>query len=93
MSTEPVKPLVFEMDKRDDPVDRMLRDCTAGEFVEWMVRYHGLSTDSAKTIEINLREQFKWHRLQGRLDRPSALTVLAQIVGARGSVSQLNTPE
>ncbi len=81
------------MDKRDDPVDRLVRDCTPAEFVEWLVKYKKLPPEQAENVEINLREQFKWHRLQGRLDRPSFAAVLAQLLGLRGSPSRLRRPD
>jgi hypothetical protein len=78
---------------RIDPVDGMVRDCTPKEFVEWLVKYKGLKECDAENVEINLREQFKWHRLQGRLDRRPSLILIAELWNLRGSVTKLDMPE
>lgn len=72
-------------DERVDPVSRMVRDLTAQEFVDWLIEYHGLPAASASTVEMNLREQYKWHRLQGRLDRSGAALVVAELLQMRRS--------
>lgn len=79
-------------EERIDPVDSMVRDCTAKEFVGWLVQYKKLSPDQAENVEMNLREQFKWHRLQGRLDRRPWFIMLAELWGLRGKVSKLMRP-
>lgn len=72
---------------RDDPVDRMIADCTATEFVDWLI-WRGSAEESDKnTLISNLNEQFKWHRLQGRLDRRPGLAVLAELWGLRAKNS------
>lgn len=79
---------------RTDPVGRMVCDLTPKEFVDWMVKYHGLPPESAKTVESNLLEQYKWHRLQGRLDRGwQVLSALAELVGLRQSPMVLEYPK
>lgn len=60
-------------DKHKDPVARKVRDTTAKEFVDWMVKYHGLPKSSVSTVLVNLDEQFKYHNLRGRL-QAGALT-------------------
>lgn len=77
-------------DKKRDPVNRMIRNLTAAEFVAWLVEYHGLPHHAAETVEMNLREQLKWQRLQGRLDRRPAISVIAQIFRLRSSVNRLD---
>lgn len=80
-------------DDRKDPVDRMIRDMTAEETVAWMVKYHGLSEGSAETVAMNLREQYKWHRLQGRLDHSGAALVIAELLQMRRSTLSLEKPK
>jgi hypothetical protein len=79
--------------ERTDPVARMVRDMTAKEFVEWMVEHHALPAGSASTVESNLREQYKWHRLQGRLDNNPTASLLATLFCLRASTKALNRPE
>ena len=86
-------PDVLSCDQRPDPVDRMIRDLTPAETVAWLVRYKGLSEDVADNVESNLRESFKWQRLQGRLDQTPWLAVLASLWGLRSEVSRLETPK
>ena len=81
------------MKPTNDPVQDMVRALSAEEYAEWMVKYHGLPEASARTIELNLREAFKWHRLQGRLDRHPSLAVLAELLMLRQSAKALKTPE
>lgn len=79
---------------RKDPVGRMVCDLTATELVDWMVRYHNLPEESAKTVEMNLREQYKWHRLQGRLDRGwRVFAAIAEVLGMRQSPLILERPK
>ncbi len=77
-------------DRRKDPVMRMIRDLTPSEFVSWLIEHHGLPVESMRTVEINLRDQFKFHRLQGRLDRKSNLAILADLWKLRQSVMVLS---
>lgn len=78
---------------RKDPVGRMVCDLTPKEFVDWMVKYHGLPADTGETVESNLREQYKWHRLQGRLDRGwRVFSALAELIGLRQSATVLERP-
>jgi len=79
-------------DQRSDPVARMVRDLTADEFVAWLVEYHGLPQSSASTVEMNLREQYKWHRLQGRLDQNTTAGLVAQLFLIRRSPLTLAKP-
>lgn len=72
-------------DKRKDPVSRLVRDLTPHEVVQWLIDCHGLPFRAAKTVEMNLREQFKYHRLQGRLDHRGNLALLADIFRMRQS--------
>lgn len=80
-------------DDREDPVLRAVRDLTAKEVVEWLVKYKGLPESSADNVESNLREQFKWHRLQGRLDHNSTAALIAELWLLRGKVSRLRSPK
>lgn len=78
---------------RKDPVGRMVCDLTAKELVDWMVKYHKLPVDSASTVEMNLREQYKWHRLQGRLDRGfKVLFAIAGLLRIRQNAMVLECP-
>ena len=81
-----------ERSERKDPVLRMVCDCTAEELVEWMVKYHGLPPDTSGTVTMNLREQFKWHRLQGRLDQNTTAGLIAQLLVLRADLSKLDKP-
>lgn len=78
--------------KREDPVACMVRDMTAEEMVAWMVEYHGLNAGSARTVIINLAEQYRWHRLQGRLDRNTTAGLIAELMVMRRSPLLLVTP-
>lgn len=78
--------------QRKDPVARMVRDMTAQDVVNWLVEYHGLPKSSADTVEMNLREQFKWHRLQGRLDQNTTAGLVAQLLVMRQSPMVLEKP-
>lgn len=82
----------LECQKRKDPVARMISDITALEVVEWLIEFHGLDKSSAETVERNLREQFKWHRLQGRLDRGGFAVVMAELLQMRRSPMTLERP-
>lgn len=78
--------------KRADPVDRMVSDLTAEEFVAWLIEYHGLPACARDTVVSNLREQYKWHRLQGRLDRNTTAGLVAELLLMRQSPMALKTP-
>lgn len=80
-------------DERKDPVLRLVRDASAEEMVEWLVKYHGLDPRCVDTITINLREQFRWHRLQGRLDRSPTASVIAELLLMRRSPQTLEAPK
>ncbi len=80
-----------------DPVSRMVRDCTAEELTDWLIKNHGLRPESRTTVVSNLRDQFRWHRLSGRLDRhePDILDLLKSAFGSptKGDLAKLETPE
>lgn len=80
-------------DEREDPVERMVRDLTAEEFVAWLVKYHNLPESAGDTVVRNLREQYRWHRLQGRLDKSGAALVIAELLNMRRSPLMLETPK
>ena len=82
----------LECNSRKDPVSRKVRDLTPEEVVHWLVEYHGLRADSAETVVSNLREQFCWHRLQGRLDNNSTAGLVAQLLVMRQSPMELQQP-
>lgn len=82
-----------QRDNDRDPVERMVRDCTAEEMTDWMIGAHGLDLESRQTVVSNLREQFKWHRLQGRLDRHPTLAIIAELLHLRSAESRLRTPK
>lgn len=82
----------MECRSRVDPVDRMIPDCTAAEFTAWLVEYKGVHPECAENVESNLREQFRWHRLQGRLDRSPASAVIAELIGMRAALTKLERP-
>jgi hypothetical protein len=65
--------------KRTDPVDRLVKDISAEEIVDWMIEYHGLSKDSRRTVVSNLRDNLHFHRLRGRLDRTPWLANLVEL--------------
>lgn len=69
-----------ECNLRKDPVDRLVRDLTAEEMVDWLIEYKGLPEHSRENTIANLQEQFNWHRLRGRLDRIPTLLVLADLI-------------
>lgn len=71
------------IETRIDPVARMVKDLTAEEVVNWMIESHGLSENSRNTVTFNLKEQFKWHRLQGRLDRRPFWIFMAELLRIR----------
>jgi hypothetical protein len=79
-------------ENEDDPVDAMCRAMSAEKFVDWLIEYKGMDEGSRDNVVMNLREQFKWHRLQGRCDRRPFLLVLAELFGMRQGVKALQTP-
>ena len=81
-----------ECNERKDPVERMVHDLSAEQMVEWLIEYHGLDKFSAETVEMNLREQFRWHRLQGRLDRDDLAATMAELLNMRQSPLLLESP-
>lgn len=77
-------------DTTKDPVDKMIRDCSAEEFIQWLIDYHELPNNSLKECIIsNLKDQFKWHRLQGRLDTRPTAAVIAEIFLMRADIRKL----
>lgn len=54
-------------DKKVDPTERKIRNLTAKEFTDWLIKYHGLPKGAADTVRMNLEEQYKYHNLNGRL--------------------------
>lgn len=77
----------------DDPVQNMTSAMSPKSTVNWLIEYHGLPEKSRKTVESNLREQYRWHRLQGRLDRGGWLNFFATLMGLKQSPLELKTPE
>ena len=80
-------------DENPDPVSRLVRDLTAEEMVAWLVEYKGLPESSAENVTMNLREQYRWHRLQGRLDRSLMAAAIAELLLMRRSPKALETPK
>ena len=72
------KPL--ECDQQHDPVDRLVRNTTAEEITDWLIKYHGLSEHSRDVVTSNLRQQFLWHRLRGRLDRHPFFALVLELL-------------
>lgn len=83
----------MKADDRKDPVEQLVRDCSAAEMVEWLVKYKHLHPNEAENVEINLREQFRWHRLQGRLDRCNTAAIIAELLLMRRSPMTLLSPK
>ncbi|HDR9065494.1 TPA: hypothetical protein ACU967_002251 [Burkholderia contaminans] len=83
----------LECSASPDPVNRLVRALTAKEITVWLVEHHGLKPGARETVESNLREQFRWHRLQGRLDRGGWLSFIATLFGLRQSPLVLEKPE
>lgn len=75
-----------------DPVEQLIPQITSWSFVAWLVWYKGLDEDVAENVESNLREQFRWARLQGRLDRPSFAAIVAELLRLRRSTESLGAP-
>jgi hypothetical protein len=72
-----------------DCIDDMVRALSAERMVDWLIQSHGLKPTSRDTVLINLREQFRWHRLQGRLDHAPSIAVLAEVWGLRQSTKAI----
>lgn len=79
--------------KGDDPVQNMVPAFSAHGMTDWLVNHHHLPEGSRKTVESNLQEQFRWHRMQGRLDRGGWLNFFATLMGLKQSPHDLKTPE
>lgn len=60
-------------DKRKDKISRRIRDLTAKEFVDWLIKYHGLPIQARDNVILNLQQQYDFHRIQGRLENNKAL--------------------
>ena len=82
----------FEAHERTDPVARMVTDLTAEEMTDWLIEHHGLNESSRQTVESNLREQFRWHRLQGRLDRDDTAKTVAELLSMYRPPETLESP-
>jgi len=83
-----------EFTKRPDEYDRLVRDMTAAELVDWMIKYHKLPVDARHTVLHNLEEQYRYHRLRGRLDRidpATAGTHIQQLIAEFGEQSPVET--
>lgn len=80
-------------DNAADPVDAKIAAMTPEAITDWLVTFHGLPSTSRDTVARNLREQFKFHRLQGRVDQRPALAVLMEIFQLRQDVKELNRPK
>jgi hypothetical protein len=80
-------------DKTYDPVDKLVRNLTPEETGAWLVKYHNLPEGSAETVIMNLREQYRWHRLQGRLDKCEPAALFAELLVMRQSPLALKRPE
>jgi len=65
---------------KSDSVLRQIRDLTAEEMVDWLIEFKGLEKSGRDNVISNLNEQFKWHRLNGRLDRSNFWTVIALLL-------------
>jgi hypothetical protein len=64
---------------RADRVDRLVHDLTAAEITAWLIEHHGLNESSRRTVEINLDESLRFHRLRGRIDRHSGWAALVEL--------------
>ena len=74
-----------------DPVQDLVRALPAEVFVDWLIEYHGLPETARSVVESNLRTNFRWHRLQGRLDNRPAIATLAEVWQLRQHVRSLET--
>ena len=77
----------------------MVCSMTSQETLDWLrfrgtitAEEHAVDGNGFNTLEANLREQYKWHRLQGRLDRFPFLAALAELWKLRQSVKVLEAP-
>ena len=80
-------------DEKKDPIERMVRNLSAEEMVDWLIKYKGMHEECRQNVTQNLREQFRWHRLQGRLDRSTTAALIAQMLLMRQSAKALETPK
>jgi hypothetical protein len=76
----------------EDPVDAQCAAITAEGMVDWLIKYHSLPEGARDIVTLNLRQQFRWHRLQGRCDRRPFLLVLAELFRVRQSAKELRSP-
>lgn len=83
----------LDCDTEVDPVQRMVRCLSAKEITEWLIKYKDLPESQAENVESNIREQLKWQRLQGRLDRYPFLILLAKLWRLRYDVKNLERPK
>ncbi|MES2685716.1 MAG: hypothetical protein V4706_02780 [Pseudomonadota bacterium] len=64
---------------RTDPVDRLVKDLSAEETVDWLIEYKGLPESSRENVVTNLKGNLNAHRLRGRLDHWPIIATLVQI--------------
>lgn len=69
-----------DFETRADKVDSKVVDLTPEEFVDWLIEYKGLPEGSKENVICNLREQFHWHELRGRLWRGTIASVLSVVI-------------
>ena len=81
--------MTHQYELREDPVARLVCDTTAEECVDWLVKYKGLPETQRQNVEGNLRDVFKFHRLQGRLDRNTTAGLIAELLLMRRHVKTL----
>lgn len=67
------------MSNNNDPVQRMVRVSSPEKFATWLIESHGAAESSRRILEMNIAEQMRWHRLQGRIDRQPLLVGLAEL--------------
>lgn len=77
------------MNKQSDPVQNMIRVSSPEKFATWLIDCHGAKASSRRTLETNLAEQMRWHRLQGRIDQSPLLVGLAELWKLRQSPDSL----
>lgn len=68
------------IDDRKDPVDKQVRDLSPEEIAEWLIKYHHLPEESRSVVVSNLRTQFYWHEIRGRLWRGTLASVLSAVL-------------
>lgn len=72
-----------------DPVQRMVRVSSPEKFANWLIESHGAAESSRRILEMNISEQMRWHRLQGRIDRQPLLVGLAELWKLRQSADEI----